>query len=559
VRIRIIDAFTDEPFSGNPAAVCLLDGDGWPEDAWMRAMAAEINLSETAFACKLPEVTDADWALRWFTPLVEDELCGHATLATAHALRSDGTLLGTIRFRTRAGILTARSLDDGTIVLDFPAASLTEVPIPDALADALGARPESTFRAGQLRDLVTVFGDEATVRELRPDFAALAAITRREAIRGVTVTAASADRSHYDFVSRFFSPADGIPEDPVTGSAHTALAPFWSLRLGREKLLGFQASIRSGLIQTEIHGNRVHLVGQAVTVFDGIVQEAAMPDANRGLRFSAPSFKKRSSELQEARIVDQFDGFVVDLDGVVWIGPDAVTGAASTLSKLRARGKRLIYLTNDPGLRRSDCAKRLHKLGVEATARDVITVGAAAAAFFASNKKGQTAYVMGPAALKEELRKAGLRLLDGLEGGERVDLVIVGGHEDFDYEELRTAALAVRRGAGLYCTGRDPTFPMPDGPWPATGAIVAAVEAAAGRRAKSLGKPEGFIFELARQRLIRCARVAVIGDGLDSDIQGGQRAGLATILVLTGNTSRLDLSKSIRTPDFVIDSLASLT
>jgi PhzF family phenazine biosynthesis protein len=270
MRIRIIDAFTDRPFAGNPAAVCLLDGPAWPDETWMQQVAAEMNLSETAFAYPLADGGDADWALRWFTPRVETNLCGHATLATAHALRSDGLAGGPVRFTTRSGILRADARGDGEITLDFPAAPAEPIPAPEGLADALGTPPRETLGTGALGDVLAVFADEATVRGLVPDLAAIARIARRDGIRGVTATSRAADRgAGYDFVSRFFAPADGIPEDPVTGSAHTALAPFWADRLGSDALTGLQASARSGLVRTAVRGDRVHLTGRAVTVLDG--------------------------------------------------------------------------------------------------------------------------------------------------------------------------------------------------------------------------------------------------------------------------------------------------
>lgn len=276
MRIRIIDAFTDRPFAGNPAAVCLLDGDAWPDEGWMRRVAAEMNLSETAFAHPLPPGGGADWALRWFTPTVETNLCGHATLATAHALHGDGATDGTVRFGSRSGVLVAHAHQDGTITLDFPAAPAAEAPVPDGLADALGATPEAAYGTGALGDLLVVLADEATVRALTPDVAALAGLADRDGVRGCIVTAAASDPGRgYDFVSRFFAPAQGIPEDPVTGSAHTALAPYWSARLGRDALTGLQASARTGLVRTAVHGDRVHLTGRAVTVLDGTLQHAA--------------------------------------------------------------------------------------------------------------------------------------------------------------------------------------------------------------------------------------------------------------------------------------------
>jgi PhzF family phenazine biosynthesis protein len=275
MRIRIIDAFTDRPFGGNPAGVCLLDAGTWPDPEWMRRIAAELN-HETAFAHPLPDGTSADWALRWFTPAAESNICGHATLATAHALHTDrGTAL-TVRFASQFGILIACTRYDGTITLDFPAAFPAAAPPPDGLARALGAELGATYSTGALGDLLAVVGQEAAVRELRPDFTALARLTRRNGIRGIIVTAAAADRhSGYDFVSRYFAPAGGIPEDPVTGSAHTALAPYWSHRLGHDTLTGLQASDRTGLVRTAVHGDRVHLTGRAVTVLDGTLDYSA--------------------------------------------------------------------------------------------------------------------------------------------------------------------------------------------------------------------------------------------------------------------------------------------
>jgi PhzF family phenazine biosynthesis protein len=275
MRIRIIDAFTDRPFAGNPAAVCLLDGDSWPDECWMRQVAAEMNLSETAFAHPLPETADADWALRWFTPTVEVDLCGHATLATVHALRSDGTTTGAVRFSSRSGVLITRTHGDGTIMLDFPLAPTAQVSIPEGLSDALNAKPDDVYSTGALSDLLAVFSDEAAIRALAPDFAALSHLSRREGVRAIIATAPAEPGNDYDFVSRCFAPAVGIPEDPVTGSAHTALAPYWSGRLGRDNLAGMQVSARTGLVHTAVHGDRVHLTGRAVTVLDGTLLHTA--------------------------------------------------------------------------------------------------------------------------------------------------------------------------------------------------------------------------------------------------------------------------------------------
>jgi PhzF family phenazine biosynthesis protein len=264
MRIRIIDAFTDLPFAGNQAGVVVLEGPGWPSEAWMQQVAAEMNLAETAFAHPLPAGGEADWALRWFTPTVEVDLCGHATLATTHALQADGLLDGQVRYATRSGVLRAAA-DDGGITLDFPLATATRVPSPDGVAKALGVPLVGTYETGSLGDLLVEVADETTVRSVQPDVAALA----RLPFRGVIVTTAGGAGAAHDYVSRFFAPKVGVPEDPVTGSAHTALAPFWSARLGRPELVGLQASARSGLVRTTVAGDRVLLAGCAVTVVDG--------------------------------------------------------------------------------------------------------------------------------------------------------------------------------------------------------------------------------------------------------------------------------------------------
>jgi PhzF family phenazine biosynthesis protein len=264
MRIRIVDAFTDRPFAGNPAGVVLLSEE-WPDDGWLQQVAAEVNLAETAFALPAPEEPGADWRLRWFTPATEVDLCGHATLATAHVLYGTGAAAGTVRFATPSGVLTVHPAGSGAITLDFPAATLAAVPAPEGLAAALGAEPAEVHATGSLGDLLAVFPDAKTVRALTPGLPAVAHLGGR----GVIATAPAEDGAGHAFVSRCFYPAMGIPEDPVTGSAHTALAPYWSARLGRDELTGFQASPRGGLVRTALHGDRVHLTGHAVTVIEG--------------------------------------------------------------------------------------------------------------------------------------------------------------------------------------------------------------------------------------------------------------------------------------------------
>jgi PhzF family phenazine biosynthesis protein len=252
IRIVCVDAFTSKPFAGNPAAVCVLPSP--PEETWMRDVAREMNLSETAFL--YPE--DGGHRLRWLTPSVEVDLCGHATLASAHVLWEDRHLPVTAeaRFHTRGGLLTCRRSGDW-IEMNFPAKLPVAADAPPQLAEALGVPLLYTGR-NQFDYLVEV-ADEATLRSLRPNHHLL----RQLPVRGVICTSRGAD---YDFVSRFFAPGAGIDEDPVTGSAHSALAPFWGERLGKSEMTGFQASARGGVVKVRLEGDRVRMSGQAITV-----------------------------------------------------------------------------------------------------------------------------------------------------------------------------------------------------------------------------------------------------------------------------------------------------
>ncbi|MBI1947936.1 MAG: PhzF family phenazine biosynthesis protein [Deltaproteobacteria bacterium] len=253
----LIDAFTDHPFAGNPAAVTFLDEP--KDDAWHHAVAAEMNQAETAF---LSPHADG-FGLRWFTPAVEVDLCGHATLASAHFLFETGRVPtgGTARFHTKSGVLTATRAD-GLIALDFPATPAVDAPTPAELVEALGVTPEWVGRS--IFDVVCRYADAANVRSMKPDMARLA----RVPARGVIVTAPG-DTPGVDFVSRFFGPEVAVPEDPVTGSAHCALGPLWAERLGKTSLCGYQASARGGFVQVEVLGARVRLGGRAVTVVKG--------------------------------------------------------------------------------------------------------------------------------------------------------------------------------------------------------------------------------------------------------------------------------------------------
>jgi predicted PhzF superfamily epimerase YddE/YHI9 len=255
--ITQVDAFTDRPFTGNPAAVCILPA---PADArWMQDVAREMSLSETAFLSPQRDGFD----LRWFTPAVEVDLCGHATLASAHVLWGDGHLApGTqARFHTRSGLLTADARG-AWIELDFPATPAEPAAPPAGLTAAVGATPRFVGRS-RFDYLLEVDGEDV-VRGLKPDFGALARVDAR----GVIVTSRAA-ASSYDFVSRFFAPRAGVNEDPVTGSAHCALAPYWTAQLGRPELVGYQASARGGTVRVRLQGDRVILGGQAVTVLRG--------------------------------------------------------------------------------------------------------------------------------------------------------------------------------------------------------------------------------------------------------------------------------------------------
>jgi HAD superfamily hydrolase (TIGR01450 family) len=252
-----------------------------------------------------------------------------------------------------------------------------------------------------------------------------------------------------------------------------------------------------------------------------------------------------------------FDALIVDLDGVVWVGDVAVPGSAAAIARLRAQRIPIVFLTNDPRSSRDEYAKRLRGHAIDVHVDEIVTAATTLASVVAEREGAAPTFAIGSPALKRELARAGVRLAEG-EAGAEADVVAVGGHDRFDYDELRVATRALRRGARLYAAGRDATFPMPDGPWPATGAIVAAVEVAGGTTAEVVGKPESHMFTLARSLLAGRARVAIVGDNLGSDIAGGARAGLTTILVLTGTDRRDDLARAEIQPDHVFPDLAAV-
>jgi len=257
IPIYQVDAFASQPFEGNPAAVCILEA--FREDAWLQNLASEMNLAETAFVVSRP---GGEFELRWFTPGVEVDLCGHATLASAHILWETSGLAPDqpAMFQTRSGLLEVRKEAD-CIVMDFPSTPGESCDPPAGLADTIGSNVVNCAKSRF--DYLLELESESAVRNLKPDIRRLAELP----VRGVIVTARGDDR--YDIVSRFFAPAAGIDEDPVTGSAHCTLAPYWVPKLGKNRLAAFQASPRGGEIGVELAGERALLSGTAVTVFTG--------------------------------------------------------------------------------------------------------------------------------------------------------------------------------------------------------------------------------------------------------------------------------------------------
>ena len=256
-------------------------------------------------------------------------------------------------------------------------------------------------------------------------------------------------------------------------------------------------------------------------------------------------------------LADSYEAFLVDLDGTVWVGGEAVPGAAETLASLREAGRPVVFVTNDSRASAGELAERLREGGIEAEPSDVLTAGAVTARA-AARRGGSRAYVIGAPALRSAVEEAGLRLC-GQEEAADADAVVVALHPGFDYAELKAATQALHGGAALFATNREPSLPMPDGLWPGTGSILAAVEFASGRRATICGKPERELFDQALERLGASAeRTAIVGDGLQSDVAGGAAAGIASILVLTGNATRAEAEEADPAPDHVLDSIAEL-
>lgn len=257
-------------------------------------------------------------------------------------------------------------------------------------------------------------------------------------------------------------------------------------------------------------------------------------------------------------LADDFDGLLIDLDGVVWIGREPVPGSPEALLALLAAGKRLVFVTNNPGRPPAAYAERLRELGVEVEPAQIVTAGMVVARLAGEAAgAGGGAFVIGASALKEMVAATGARLLEGEEAWE-ADVVVVSGHRGFDYDELLAAKRALDRGASLFATSHDPTMPFPGGELPGTGAVLAAVETASGRTAEIAGKPERHLFEMALEAIGDAQPVAMIGDRVSSDIEGGRRAGLETILVLSGTTSRQEAEAADPAPDHVVENLAAL-
>lgn len=256
-------------------------------------------------------------------------------------------------------------------------------------------------------------------------------------------------------------------------------------------------------------------------------------------------------------LADEFDGLLIDLDGVVWIGRELVPGAVEALAALLDGGVEIVFVTNNSVKQPAEYAARLREAGVPTADDRVLTGGAVTAQLAAEKAGGGTAFVIGAPGFKQTVAAAGLKLLEG-EAGESADVVVVSAHREFDYDELFTATRALQGGAALFGTSRDPTLPMPGGAWPGTGATLAAVETASGKRAETGGKPEPHLFEQARALIPDAKRVAMVGDRIASDIEGGRRAGLATVLVLSGACTRAEAEAADPPPDHVIDDLPAL-
>ncbi len=256
--------------------------------------------------------------------------------------------------------------------------------------------------------------------------------------------------------------------------------------------------------------------------------------------------------------LDAYEQLIVDLDGCVWLGGEAIPGSVEAIERLREAGRRIAFVTNNPRLASEDQVRKLWAIGVRASLHDVVTVGSALQYRLAESAAGRTAFVIGSAALRRQVADAGVKVMNGTDLASRADIVVVAGTDELDYGDLRDAALAARRGAEFLATSRDPTYPMPDGLWPGTGAVLAAVEIASERTATIVGKPEPDLFTTALDRL-GDGRTLVVGDRLESDIAAAAKVGLDSALVLTGGVTRQQVAEfEGGAPTMVCDSLAAL-
>jgi glycerol 3-phosphatase-2 len=254
----------------------------------------------------------------------------------------------------------------------------------------------------------------------------------------------------------------------------------------------------------------------------------------------------------------RYDQFILDLDGCVWVGEEPTPRAVEAIAELREHGKAVAYATNDPRSATEDYVARLWKVGIRASVQDVVTVGGAVQHLLAETRSGRTAFVVGTHALRKHVTDAGLRVLNGTDLASRAEVVVVGGTEHLVYDDLRSASLAVRRGADFLATARDPTYPQPDGLWPGTGAVVAAIEVASGRTAETVGKPEPQLLLTALDRLGGESRTLVVGDRVDTDLGAAAAAGLDAALVLSGGTERQAVNGFEPEPVAVTETLADL-
>jgi len=438
----------------------------------------------------------------------------------------DAPVLGSIS-EAEAGSLT--------IFVGGPDALVERVgPLLSVLGAVLHVGPRGAGQAAKLVANSTLFGTLAALGE---------AIALGRALK-------LSDRAVFEVLAA--TPLAGQAERRRGGIERGEYAPRFPLALARKDAeLIAEAAAAGGVELRLLEAARTWLVDAEAAGWGDRDYSALLATILAG---GGPRPKTETAEPQR-----DYDGLIVDLDGVVWLGGDPIEGAADAIARVRAHGARALFLTNDPQSSREELAARLAEIGIPATADDVLTSAAATARFLASQShlRGRRVLVAGSEALHEEIESAGFELVSPDEA-RRAEIVVLGGHDAFDFAELRATTIAIANGAELFATGRDAVVPTPDGPSPATGAILAAVETATGVRATVVGKPEPFVFEIALESLQGCERIAVVGDNLASDVAGAKRAGLDAILVLTGTATQADLERAPIRPDLVLSSLGEL-